>query len=263
MEEIIEKPVYKLYNLKSVTVATFLGGPLAAGILFRHNLAILDRKRAALNALFTGIFATIALFALIFILPENITDAIPNFLLPAIYTPVILWIASNMMKKDLTEHEASLGSFYPWWRAIIIGLISLAVIFAGVFGYAYIDENPRGFDEAAYMEKVSFFTSNEQEALQPLLLIDIAGKDVLIKEFSEGIGLWEENRMVVEQMSEMKNLPGRFRDLNKQLMDYVDLRIAHYGLIIKALEEDTDKYNEELESMNLKIEKLIKKMTGQ
>ncbi|MFO7722578.1 MAG: hypothetical protein R6V49_05065 [Bacteroidales bacterium] len=262
MDQLIEKPEYKLYTLKAITIATFFGGPLAAGILFRHNLAALDRKKAALNALFTGIMVTIALYLLIFSLPEHIMDAVPGYLLPALYTPLIFWIASRMMKDKLDEHTSNQGLFFSAWRAAGIGLICLVVIAAGLVGYAYVDENPKGFDEAAYMEKVSFFTSNEQEALQPYMLLEIAGDDVIIQEFRLGLALWEENRMVVEQMSAMKNLPGRYRDLNKQLMEYVELRVEHYSLIIKALEKNTDQYDQKLNDLDIRIEKLIKKLSN-
>jgi hypothetical protein len=260
MDPLIEKPEYKLYNLKAITLAAFLGGPLAAAILFRHNLAAMDRKREAMNTLFTGILVTIALFLLFFSLPEHIIEAVPNYLLPALYTPLIFWIGSKMMKDNLEEHTRNQGLFFSAWRAAGIGLICLVVLAGGLVGFFMIDENPRGFDEAAYMEKVQFFVSNEEEALQPYYLPDFAGDEMLIQGFREGLSLWEENRMVVEQMSEMPKLPGRFRDLNRQLKEYTSLRIEHYTLIIKSLEENTEKYDKELEALDGKIEKLLKRM---
>ena len=49
----------KFYSPKSIGLATFLGGPLAAGYLARENFLALDDPKSGNNALILGVISTI------------------------------------------------------------------------------------------------------------------------------------------------------------------------------------------------------------
>ena len=95
----------KLYSQRAIGIATYFGGPLAAGILIRKNFINLNKERQGLNALIIGIISTFILFAGIFSIPENIIDKIPNALIPLVYTGIIYLIVEAIQGKDLKEFK--------------------------------------------------------------------------------------------------------------------------------------------------------------
>jgi uncharacterized membrane protein AbrB (regulator of aidB expression) len=79
----------KFYSQKAISIATFFGGPLAAGYLIKKNYQAMNQPDLANKATIIGIISTIILFAGIFSIPEHIIDKIPNALFPLIYTLII------------------------------------------------------------------------------------------------------------------------------------------------------------------------------
>ena len=58
------------------------------------------------------------------------------------------------------------------------------------------------------------------------------------------------------------NLPEALHLKNKKLSVYCKMRVEGYQLLYKAIDEDTDKYQNEIEDYNLKIETIIKESGG-
>ena len=78
----------QIFTNKAISIATFIGGPLAAGILISKNYKVFGHDEAARNAVFAGLIATFILFAGLFMLPEQLFDKLPHSLIPFIYS---LW----------------------------------------------------------------------------------------------------------------------------------------------------------------------------
>lgn len=133
-----QKNTYRLYSLTAINIATFFGGPLAAGILVRRNFINLGDEAAGKKALFIGIFSTLIIFTVIFSLPEEILDMIPNALIPMIYTFIIYLIVDKYMGKAIKEHKSNSHPFYSGWKAAGIGLISCIIIMAFIILYALL-----------------------------------------------------------------------------------------------------------------------------
>jgi len=51
----------KFYSQKAIGIATFIGGPLAAGYLIRENYLSLEKPNEAKKSLIIGIISTILL----------------------------------------------------------------------------------------------------------------------------------------------------------------------------------------------------------
>jgi len=95
----------KLFTQKGISIATFLGGPLAAGYLVRQNFRALGKETEALISIILGILLTAATFIPLFMLPEDIVDKIPNQLIPAIYTLMIYGVVELVQGKDLKRYK--------------------------------------------------------------------------------------------------------------------------------------------------------------
>ena len=86
----------KFYSQKGISIATYFGGPLAAGYLVKKNYETLGQPESGKKALIIGIISTILLFVGIFSIPKSIIDKIPSALIPLIYTGLIYLIVEKI-----------------------------------------------------------------------------------------------------------------------------------------------------------------------
>lgn len=118
----------KLYSQKAIGIATFFGGPMAAGYLVKKNYESFGQESHAKKAFFIGIISTLLLFAGVFSIPEHIIDKIPNAIIPAIYTGIIYLIVEKLQGQNLKEHLESGNLFHSTWKAVGIGIVNMIII---------------------------------------------------------------------------------------------------------------------------------------
>ena len=240
-----------LYSQRAFLIATFLGGPLAAGILARQNFINLDKEKLGFYALITGIITTILLYIGIFLIPEIIIDKIPTPLIPAIYTAIILFIVEKLQGNDLREHKEHNGKFYSIWKTLSIGALCLMIIIAGLFGYA---ASTKTNFESEYNTGIATINSNETKALELFSIIETGNVQNSINFIdSVGIPLWKSNLEIINNLDTIEGLYEELKKQNAVLRDYNKLRIESYLLIRKALLENTDIYDLEIEKLNTRI----------
>lgn len=253
--------IKKFYSEKAIAIATFFGGPLAAGYLIQKNYETLEQPDKARKSLIIGIITTILLFAGIFAIPEEIINKIPKFIIPAIYTGIIFFIVDRIQGETLKNHKESKGEFYSGWKAAGVGALSMLIIFAGLFLTAFIagdfSNTQADFNSALYEKEAAKFENNEREALAVFIGMETQTPDYLIKEFEKGIVLWQENKEIINGLNSFENLPQELSDINKRLLRYCDLRVEHSKVVIKTLAEDTNEYASELDRITLEINQLI------
>lgn len=128
----------KFYSQRAITIATFFGGPLAAGYLVKKNFVTLGQPNKAKRSLIIGILSTLLILAGVFSLPDNIMDKVPNTLIPAIYTVIIYFIVERIQGDELKQHKESGGEFQNGWKAAGVGAVCMVVLFAFIFSVAFI-----------------------------------------------------------------------------------------------------------------------------
>ncbi|WP_162343772.1 hypothetical protein [Cyclobacterium salsum] len=128
----------KIYSTRAIAIATFVGGPLAAGYLVKKNYETFEQPDHAKKSLVIGVIASIVLFAGIFLIPEEAIDSIPSALIPLIYTVIIYLIVESIQGERLKDHKASNGAFYSAWKAAGIGAIATLITIAVTFLFAVI-----------------------------------------------------------------------------------------------------------------------------
>jgi hypothetical protein len=248
----------QLYSQRSIGIATFFGGPLAAGILVQRNYINLGNESHGTQALYLGIFSTLALFLGIFSLPEELVDKIPNSVFPAIYTLIIYFVVEKLQGKELKEHQEQNGQFYSAWRAAGIGVICMAILLGGIFGYAYY--SAEDFDTAKYDKGLAEVQQYEAEALE-LFSIKMATPEQAV-DFIEtsGIPNWRKCIQTLNRMNSIEGLTDDFKKQNQILLDYYKLRIEMYQLIRRANLEDTNLYDSQIEILYKKITTLMNQL---
>lgn len=256
--------IKRFYSQRAITIATYFGGPLAAGFLVKKNYETLEQPDNARKSLIIGIVSTILIFAGIFSIPEEIIDKIPNALIPLIYTGIIYLIIERVQGESIKNHKESGGEFYSGWKAAGVGAIAMLILAAGIALTAFIagdlSNTQPDFDAATYDKEVAKFVDNENKSIAVFNVIETQTPDYLIKEFSKGIVMWKENKEIVQGLNSIENLPKTLKDQNTLLLKYCDLRIQHNEIIIKAISEDTDKYVSEIERIGFEINKILEEL---
>lgn len=252
----------KLFSQKAIAIATYFGGPAAAGYLVKRNYESYDQEDNGKKAFIIGIISTLLIFAGIFSIPEHIIDKIPNAVIPAIYTGIIYLIVEKIQGQWLKEHKDSGGEFYSGWKAAGIGAIFMVILLVLIMGTAFIegDLSQPDFDTVAYDKGVTKFVENENASLAVFNVINTSEPQYLIKEFSNGIVLWKENKEIIKGLISIENLPSELIEQNKKLLDYCDLRIQHNEIIVKAISEDTDKYVLEIDRIGMEINNILEEL---
>jgi len=254
----------KFYSQKAIAIATYFGGPLAAGYLVKKNYEALELPDSAKKALFIGIVSTVLLFAGIFSVPEQVMEKVPNFLIPAIYTVIIYLIVEKFQGESLKLHKESGGEFYSGWKAAGVGAIAMVILAAGIFLTAFLAGDFSGtgsaYDAAAYDLAIDKFTENETRALQVFDALETDAPEYLIGEFVKGRTLWQENRDIIKGLMAMEDLPQELSDQNALLLKYCSLRIQHYDIFVRSFSENTNIYTPEIDRIGLEIKKVLEEL---
>lgn len=254
-----QKETFHLYSQRAISIATYIGGPLAAGILARQNFINLGKEELGKKALIISIVSTILLFVVIFSIPENLIDKIPSAVIPLVYTAIIYLIIEKTQGVEIKEHKSNNHPFYSAWKAVGIGAISSVILLIGIFGYAYLAPYPPYFEK--YDEGIEKFAENEDKALHLFSIIETSSPNEII-EYIDNIGLpaWKENLVLINDLDNIEGIDEDLINQNKILKQYSNLNIEAFELIKKAFEEDTDKYAMEIDELNRKIEKKLSEL---
>jgi hypothetical protein len=132
-----ETPSGPAYSIKQITVAAFLGGPLAAFWLLAANYRLFRQSRNALFAIVAGILGTIAILAIAVILPPWF----PNVVLPIAYTLGLRGLADILQGALLDEHVRNGGRVGSWWVVIGVSVLGIVVLVGLAFAFALLFPN--------------------------------------------------------------------------------------------------------------------------
>ena len=111
-------------------------------------------------------------------------------------------------------------------------------------------------------EKMKKFASLEQVALGIYHKDGSTSNEELLKEIKDrGIVNWRECVKLIDEADQL-NIPDKLHFRNSQLKEYCELRIKSYEVLYKAIAEDTDKYESEIQDFNNQIENKIKELGG-
>ena len=246
----------KLYSKNSIILATYLGGPIAAGILIRKNSLNIGRKKEGSNALILGIVCTFLLFWGIYLIPEPILDLIPKALIPTVYSGIVYWIVEKLHGEILKKHKEEKNEFYSFWRATGIGTACLAIIIGGIL--AYVNLVQEDWEADTYATGINKFQINESEAMKLFEMLDNSSTFEIVQFIKQtGIPKWEENIEILNEIIKIENIPEYYQKQNKLLHEYCKLRIEAYELMSKAIRNNSSAYDAEIIRKHNRIDEII------
>lgn len=152
-------------------------------------------------------------------------------------------------------------------KYIKVGIIAAVIFLTAFLIYSQISKTEGGFemvdgvavseDILKYRKCMERFYSMESMALEVYQLDEDTPKEEMLAEIkNRGLYYWNENIILLNNLEKL-NLPEHLHKKNKILLKYCDLRIKGYGLLYKAIEEDTDIYSAQIENNDLLIEKIF------
>ena len=256
----MEKKI-KYYSNSAISLATYIGGPLAAGILIRKNFLNLGRKKEGLIALIVGIVSTILVFWGIFQIPEHIIDKIPNPLIPLVYTGIIYLIVEKTHGNILRKHKAEKNEFYSNWRATGVGLICTVIMLGGLFTYIYYA--PEDWDVNAYESGLKKYIDNEPEAMEFPDIQNGNIEECICFIEQTGIPKLRKNIDILNEISNIENIPTVYQKKLELLLENEKLRLEIFELTSKFLldEISNSKYNDEITRINARSNEILEELS--
>jgi rhomboid protease GluP len=142
-------------------------------------------------------------------------------------------------------------------KSLTIGILSVILLISSFTVYKSLPN-----DIGKYNEKMNTFIAMESMALEVFSLPGGTPTEKILYELKDrGIYYWNENLKLIESLNDL-DLPQPIKERNVKLKEYCELRIKSYELYYKAISENTDKYQMEINDYNNKIETIIKELTG-
>lgn len=254
----------KLYSNNAISIATFLGGPLAAGYLIGKNFKALDKPDEARKSIILGVVVTIILLGTLFFLPEEIMDKLPNQFLPVIYTGIVWGIVNWKQGEILKIHKQNNNPFYSGWKAAGIGFTSALILFLAIFGFVYLAEDNEFYETEIFEEystELEIFSRNESETLVFYDYLRTQSSQFLVRELDMLIiPKWEENIEIINKTNALEDFPSELRKYNDKLLEYTELRLQAFQLFRKSIKEDSNEYDEQLDQIHQDIEKALERL---
>ena len=132
-------PQNKIYKPFAIQLATFLGGPLAAGYLIAENFKLLGEPEKIKLTWIHTLLATAVIYTAIFVIPA--LKNIPSYIFPILYSGLASFLVRRYQGDKIREHLINGGQFYPTWRALLISVIAAIVTVAIMFTVLVLTNN--------------------------------------------------------------------------------------------------------------------------
>lgn len=144
-------------------------------------------------------------------------------------------------------------------RPIVVGLAAALVTLPSVIVYKILvrnaEQTKRTFEQniAKYNREMERFISMESMALEFYRMPRRTPKEELLYNIDDrGIYYWNENMKLIRELDSL-DLPPELHERNKRIIRYCQWRIKSYRLIYKAVEQETNTYNDSIDFYNREI----------
>lgn len=150
----------------------------------------------------------------------------------------------------------------PDEKRLKLGTVGLVIILMLISVFVVYKKLPN--DIGTYDKKMKEFISMEATALSIYNMPQDTPNDKILSDIkNKGIYHWNESIKLIDNFEHL-DLPLEIKTRNSLLKQYCELRIKSYELLYKAVDEDSDQYNAQMEDYNKQIEAKIKEIgTGQ
>ena len=261
LDEILEPKTFKLYTANHARLATFLGGPLAAGILARHNYMKFGETEKAKKAVIYGVIGMLAIVVLLLVIPTGIIEKIPSIVIPLMYTLVAVYFMEKAQQSFITKHTDSGGEVYSYGRSAGIGLLCSIPFTILVLGAFFL--SPEGSSSLAYDRGLEEFSANEEEAFLIYDMFEVNSDEECASFIKEtGLPNWQRNNDILNELDQLDGLDQEMIDQTAKLRTYSNHSTRCFELYYKALDEQTDAYDDQIMEYRSKVDASLEILNG-
>jgi hypothetical protein len=136
-----QSDTHKVYSTTSFAIGSVIGGPLAAAYMAASNYNHFGEPNKKGYAWITAILLMLVALATAFV---PVLESIPGFIVTLFILLIVQLLVHRFQGKKIRHHIEVGGPMYPISRAVVIGLISAVVLFAVIFGVAFLLESITG-----------------------------------------------------------------------------------------------------------------------
>ncbi|MES2478599.1 MAG: hypothetical protein V4561_05905 [Bacteroidota bacterium] len=126
---------FRLYKKSTITISTFLAGPLVGGYFIAENFKHFGEEN---NANKTWICTALAVAFIIGTLFIPGIENIPSIIFPIIYSGIATYLTQKYQENKINDHEKNGGLFFPFWRVAIASLTSITILFIMIFAALFM-----------------------------------------------------------------------------------------------------------------------------
>lgn len=119
----------RLFSVRQITAATFIGAPIAGALFLARNYRALGLETAARQSLQWGVVATLLVFLIAYLLP----DRFPNSALPIGYCFAMHQLAGRLQGRAISDHLRAGGMKGSWAPVIGWSVLCLVIIVILIF----------------------------------------------------------------------------------------------------------------------------------
>lgn len=142
----------------------------------------------------------------------------------------------------------------------VLSVSTLVVVAVVLLGLSFVVSKNLKDELEVYKQKIVKFDDMEKMALEVYNLPpDTPKEDRLYGLNQRGIYYWKENIKLLDELDGL-DLPEAYKEYDKKLKSYCELRIKSYELMSKAVAEDTDQYQIGIESYDKQITAAIESL---
>ena len=134
---ISKKAEIKLFSQKSISAATYFGGPLAAGYMIGQNYKSLNNQRASVQSFIIGALSSFVLMAVILSIPDHIMAEVPNVAIPLLYSGIAWGIVEWKQGDVLTKHEEEGNPYHSNWYVAAVAIISAVLLVIALISFFF------------------------------------------------------------------------------------------------------------------------------
>lgn len=126
----------RIYSVHSISIGTFLGGPLVTSYLVAENFKTLGQKDKVAITWTIALVATGVIFGGLFLLP--FADKIPNQLIPLVNAGIAYFIAEKAQGTQIKTYLSEAGKEFSKWRAFGISLVGAVITMLPILAYVLL-----------------------------------------------------------------------------------------------------------------------------
>lgn len=262
----------KLYSTKNVLLGSIVGGPWAATYFFYKNLQTIGQKEYAKRALLIGGLSPLLFVGLSLLIPLKLSVLIVYALCVVAvtfrYQTAIARAYNSKNPNDFySDNKASLATvlFMVLYLIFILGAnVALSKINGSNYSLLEVAKATIGmstFDSGKYNEYLKTVTESDATALQKMTSILTSQSMTVAQaqtEIAAAKSIYESNKTVISDMISLSDTPENLKKQNEYLQKYTDLRLQQVALLEKSINENTDKYMNEVTALGAQIDALVK-----